>query len=583
MEAIVLLGLVGIGHLKNKSNGRNHPVVNNVDDPINTSNGNNIYDAGDYYKETNKDIINIAKNNFDDSFIEGSNVINSKKVQKETKIENLVENFSDKGVTYSSISDEFIQEKDFMKNDQGYTMQPFFKKEPIDLDLNDTRQLDRHQGDNRLNESKKEVPSFFQWEKNHNVFGNQFGEYIGDKSRYVEGNKKTNELPFEQVRVSHIDTRSDLNREIKEIIANKTNIDNTRSKDNPKLSYQGRVISGKKLSEKRGTIGQVNQYDPDKFYENSEDRYFKTTGAFLKKSERPDHLLKDTYRATLNDQPLGGASANYSTGEKRSKFKKPIKTQLPTDTTRNTGAQEFAGDADFGRSGYRSVPNEREVTSERTYQGNLKTNVGSQTIGVLDNVKKTIKETTIDSKNNGYIGSNVINNTIGPLDSTKITKKQTTIDSKNNGNITGGYQKLTVGYETPEKTTKDTILSEYTGNAGSSGFSGDMSKFNYMNAETNPNKELIARGRSPTLNNTKVINGAEHQNIDIKKIESDYINQSANKIGKVYSSGPTSKQYELTTMKNKLNDTPIYNRIDKDLLNPFKENPYTQSLSSFAY
>ena len=37
-------------------------------------------------------------------------------------------------------------------------------------------------------------------------------------------------------------------------------------------------------------------------------------------------------------------------------------------------------------------------------------------------------------------------------------------------------------------------------------------------------------------------------------------------------------------MKNKLEDTEMLSdRIDKDLLNPFKNNPYTQSLSSFAY
>ena len=41
---------------------------------------------------------------------------------------------------------------------------------------------------------------------------------------------------------------------------------------------------------------------------------------------------------------------------------------------------------------------------------------------------------------------------------------------------------------------------------------------------------------------------------------------------------------ELTTMKDHLDDKELMSdRIDKELLNPFKNNPYTQSLSSFAY
>ncbi len=105
-----------------------------------------------------------------------------------------------------------------------------------------------------------------------------------------------------------------------------------------------------------------------------------------------------------------------------------------------------------------------------------------------------------------------------------------------------------------------------------------------MNAETNPNKEVIAQGRMPTLSNTKVVNGGEHMNMEIKKIDSDYMNQSENKLSKVYSTNIDKESIELTTMKNKLEDSELMSdRIDKDLLNPFKNNPYTQSLSSFAY
>ena len=578
MEAAVLLGLVAVGYLKNKEDSGDNPIIGSVNGTPNLPNGENVYESGDYYNETKKEVKDLVKNNFTASLDEQTKVISDKNLNRDLNIEG----FED-GI-YSGNSGQYINSSEFLRNDQGISTQPFFKKAPNPIDFNDTRSLDRHQGDNRLKESKRENGPMFALEKNDNVFGNKFGEYIGDKSRYLESRVKNNELPFSQEKISHIDTKSGLNRDIKELIANKSNIDLLRTKTNQKQIYEGRIIGGKELNEKRGNMGEFRQYDVDKFYENSPERYFTTTGAYLKEKQKPEHILKDTYRSTLNDQPLGGASANYTKGEKRSKYRKPMKTQFPNDTTRNVGADQFSGDADFSREGYRAMPNEREITGERTYEGNLKTEVANHTVGLLDKLKGTKKETTIDSKNNGYLSNTVLMNTQGIQDKVRVTKKQTTINPANNGYMTGGFNKLTKGHEDQKVTVKESTLRGYTGIAGSQGYSGNMAKDNYINAETNPNKEIIAQGRMPTLSNTKVVNGGEHMNIEIKKIDSDYMNQYENKLGKVYSTSRDKNTVELTTMKDKVDDVEfLSDRIDKDLLNPFKNNPYTQSLSSFAY
>ena len=150
--------------------------------------------------------------------------------------------------------------------------------------------------------------------------------------------------------------------------------------------------------------------------------------------------------------------------------------------------------------------------------------------------------------------------------------------------VSGGFNKLTMGHEDQKVTVKESTLTGYTGGAGSQGYTGNMDKASYMNAETNPNKEIIAQGRMPTLSNTKVVNGGEHFNVEIKKIESDYMNQSENKLTRVYNSGPTTDQYDITTYKDKLDDTSIAGRIDKDLLNSLdmgSENPidYARNLN----
>ena len=48
----------------------------------------------------------------------------------------------------------------------------------------------------------------------------------------------------------------------------------------------------------------------------------------------------------------------------------------------------------------------------------------------MDELKGTVKETTIDSINNGYVNNTVVMGTRGIQDDVRVTKKQTTIDSQ---------------------------------------------------------------------------------------------------------------------------------------------------------
>ena len=52
---------------------------------------------------------------------------------------------------------------------------------------------------------------------------------------------------------------------------------------------------------------------------------------------------------------------------------------------------------------------------------------------------------------------------------------------------------------------------------------------------------------------------------------------------RVYENIPSKESKEITTMKLRLDDESIATRIDPQLLNPFRNNPYSQSLESFAY
>ena len=100
--------------------------------------------------------------------------------------------------------------------------------------------------------------------------------------------KKTLELPFEQIQVG-----PGLNKgytgeasggfhqaDTRDYIMPRS-VDQLRTLNNPKLSYKGKILAGKNISQ-RGKIGKTFKHRPDTFYINSSDRFLTTTGAHLK-------------------------------------------------------------------------------------------------------------------------------------------------------------------------------------------------------------------------------------------------------------------------------------------------------------
>ena len=75
--------------------------------------------------------------------------------------------------------------------------------------------------------------------------------------------------------------------------------------------------------------------------------------------------------------------------------------------------------------------------------------------------------------------------------------------------------------------------------------------------------------------------GESDINIDIKKLESDIINIREMNVNKIYSSVPGSIEEGETRSRVPLQQDINVERIENDVLEAFKKNPYTQSLSSF--
>ena len=552
MESVVLLGLMGVGYLMNKDKDETHKTYSEVQPPLNMASGNSIYDQSPYMDAKKYEIDLVNQNHReamkgDSKMIDSLNMSGGRNTLKDTFTHD---------TNIQSISGNALSKDDFLVNDQGIKIEPFFSGSPPNVNLDDNPQMTRHfGGEHALRPPRRETGQFFELEKDYgNVFGNQFSDARADQSRYVGGMERRNELPFEQERVVHIDQKSDINRDIGLAYAQKNSVDALRTLTNQKQSFAGKVLGGKGIDH-RGEEGEVFQHRPDADYINTADRWLVTTGAIAAPMIQPENIVKPTNRAVYNEGKLGPAGAvNFNPSESRPKVKRSTNQQLNIDTNRNANLESRAIDDSHNKDSFFAYPNEREVTEERTYEGNIKSVFTGETERLYDSVKPTIKETTLDDSRNGFVGSSI----------TQVPKERL--------------------QDVAKTTKKQTTNFEYNGNAGSY-LTGSMANDQYYRADLNPNKEIISQGRAPTTENTKLMSGMDTLNVDIKKIESDYFNPRINNLDKVYQEIPTEQDdvREYTQEKDTLDNVTLADRLDPGMLDPFKQNPYTQSLASFAY
>lgn len=516
MEGIALLGLLGVGYFlkDDKENDTRYQGISKLN-----GSENSVYDINNY--KDSKNIESELANSRFISTLEGK-LIDDSLNKSRNILNNNVANDDNRSNFVNSISGNIIPKDDFLRNDQNIKVEPFFSKAPTNINFDENIKLVAHQGGPQaFKPPKKETGQFFELQKNlTNVFGNTFTGPNSDQERYIPGNYRTNELPFQQELVSKIDEKNSVNLDVGHAYAQKNSVDNSRTINNPKLSYEGKVLGGKHNVDRRGENGEVFKHLPNQDYFQTADQWLVTTGAVVGKSNRPKEILKDTNRQYFNENKLGPAApTTFTQQEGRPMVKKSTNMQYDADTKRNVTLENKSGDDNHNVTSYFAYPNERDKTTGRNHFSNFVSVFEAETMQVQDNIRPTIKETT----NFSYNG-----------DATHVTKAPSAIDQ-------------------------------------------------YNRADLNPNKEEISRGRYPTPESTKLTNGADTENVDIKKLETDYFNHYINNQDKLYTTIPAEKKEEFTKTKDVLDNVTLSDRLDPVMLNPFKTNPYTQSLSSYGY
>jgi hypothetical protein len=469
-----------------------------------------------------------------------------------------------------TLTGEYIPKKEFQHNN----MQPFFKSASYGDSFKEnsisSERLgiytgrDPYKKDKSSRTSRDLNPIFKPNENKQTTWG--MPDTTGERMKhYNQSMYVTNELPFEKTYVGPglndgytAKPSGGFHNEAALEAAMPPSVDELRTLNNPKLTFEGRVKSGAG-PQQRGKVGSVGKYKPSKFYLNTPDRYFTTVGGNERESNRPTQVLKRTDRGKQRDYLQGPAKFQTPKNPNRTLTRKSAKITFKTDGARNMdGRNYWNADDDFtnyGKNGINLPATEREVTGKRTSIRNLSTVFKKpQAFDPTDVLPTTIKETLIHDEREGNVG--------------RMPDKR------------GGY---IVAPKYARTTRKETTLTDYTGDPSIDQLGG---RGGYLTAPTDlryTNKENISVGRAPTQVKEALAVGSDKINVQINKLENDQIVTREPQTTKIYNSIEQPERCGITVEKDRLDDARLMaERVDPNLLDAFRKNPYTQSLSSYS-
>lgn len=189
--------------------------------------------------------------------------------------------------------------------------------------------------------------------------------------------------------------------------AQEKTVDQLRAATRPKTTYGGRVLPGEGNTAARMPIPQVvkEQTRQPMKVQNTADDFFRTTGARIAQTGRPDFVLPCTARQTTGANsfylgPGGVASGvNRASVESDAQVSEPHRVTLCGPQLGPAAPATSSRVNDYGKSGTVAYPNERDITTTREYgRGNvLSSVVKALTAPFSDVFKHTRKEDMIDA------------------------------------------------------------------------------------------------------------------------------------------------------------------------------------------
>lgn len=318
--------------------------------------------------------------------------------------------------------------------------------------------------DNAVWKKKKEMEPLFKPNSEVNYINGVPVRSDNISERYEVGHIRNNERPFEQIHVGpgldsgySADPTGGFQQFDRDFIMPK-NVDSLRVLTNQKETFEGRVVEGAGIGQ-RGQQSRVDKNRADTYFENSTDRYFTTTGAEVKQAQRPEYEVKATNRVDTSQEYVGDAYGASKAQKIDPLVRDTTRQQLNEFGFRNADLDKIGkGDNfDFGKQTFDLPPNERDVTANRTYEGNIGTSTKAMTAPLEDIFKDTRKEYIVQhprqfgSLNPQFPDKITVKD---PNDVARTTIKETNIHDTSTGRLRGPNK--SVVYD-PSEIAKRTI------------------------------------------------------------------------------------------------------------------------------
>ena len=366
-------------------------------------------------------------------------------------------------------------------------------------------------------------------------------------------------------------------------------VDEMRVATNPKLEYElinheGPANSYIKNAATTQTMGRVEKQRPDTFFINTQDRWLTTTGAEKGETLRSIQemgIIKRNDIVTDYAGPAGPADRKAAYAPEN--FEKTKRKESMTCGVNHSSAQgrgPTTGADNFLRSHTNYENNRSTVSQPDTLRSGFSGAIGAVIAPIMDIFRPTRKEeTTANVRIYGEATSSVPSSYVyNPNDTTTTTVKETTLYSPT-FNINNQKEGMYVNNAMPGiPTQRDSTSCSYIGTSGgaATGF-GDMSYRAAYNQHNNDIKSSTVMNR-PNQGGTQIFNQQMH--LTTIKSDSDRYDGRVNPAISVTPLPPSTQTYGSINMPQYYNECAGCDRIQPDILNAFRNNPYTHSLTT---
>ncbi len=366
-------------------------------------------------------------------------------------------------------------------------------------------------------------------------------------------------------------------------------VDELRVATNPKQEYDLVGLQGPAQSQIKniGIEGKVEKYRPDTFFINTQDRWLTTTGAEKAGQLVPDYIVKPSTRNETSTYQHGTPNSTLKTASYvPTKHEETKRVQLEGFQVGHSSASRTAPlqheCCENQHKSHTNYENSRSVNQQpQTFGSGFSSAIGAVIAPIMDILKPSRKE---EYSSNIRVYGNAVGEVSGnyvltPGDVPNTTIKETTLYQPN---TYINSQKDNAGYlvneHQPITNQRDTV--NHNQLMGASSKHG-VRQYDAVYRQTNNEaKEKSIAGRM-NQGNAKHFNS--NINMTVSKSDKDRENNRLWAPQSVIANGPSAQTHgRMSTTPQYYDTTEQNNRISGDLLQAFKNNPFTHSLSSVA-